>query len=923
MKPVLFLLIAAIASFASPDAPVANPLWHPWYIHARSGAQHLSLNGDWQLGYTDTAVSSLEQLAAVNHWIRTTVPSSVQWSLYRAGELPHPYERLNADRYAFAEQKVWYYRRSFAVPPNAAAHVLLCFEGADYYSRVWLNGKLMGRHEGMGGGPTVEVTRELRTGAQNDLVVEVRAGNFEAGAAWNFRRMGRVVRPSYIGRGLGTEGFFALGLWREVRLELLPDVHLERPFLVTRYADAEKAVLSLSAELFAQAAPLDSPLHPNGYAQLDQYGPAGADAAPLPGFSLRVELQGKDSNDAPYEVRDFPLDAFKGVNHVRRDIALRKPRLWWPNGLGPSPLYHVTVSLIRDNHVLDAIAFDHGIRTVERQPSAGPPTSVRWTDWQTVVNGRKFFVKGVNWTAVDVLLDESPFRYRWLLGLAHDAGIQMIRVNGAFTVECDEFYRICDELGILVEQDFPMANQEYPDWPQDVWEAQVVQNITRLRNHPSLALYSGGNEFNPYSVANSALSGIFERSVRLMDDSRAYLRTDPDQGAVHIYRDTDPAWYPRLLRLVPFVSETGMHSIPEARSMREVIDPEELVRPLRNMYSDEFARTHPEFRRHFVEFNPSRVPRMLSRASHIADISSPSLETLTEATQMGAGEFYQVVSDGLQAKFPVTTGLLPWVFQRPWPAVAIMLVDAFGQPSAPYYFLKRTYETTHAAMVLPRLLWGPGEEMPLDVAVLHAHPVSIDGTHVTVRVYDRHLKPIFSVTKPVAIRPGPSVNRVSAGFLAIPAAAADSFLFVVVELNDRDGRQLSRSVYWPRCLRSFEDPAMRSQWTASPQPWPTLVQGPWLKPQVSAARTQLALSVLSRTADSARIRVSNTGTLPAFPVQLEVDGGKRAFSATDNYFWLAPGEQRAIEVKILWRTKPEKLCLTITAWNAAAAKEAL
>ena len=117
---------------------------------------------------------------------------------------------------------------------------------------------------------------------------------------------------------------------------------------------------------------------------------------------------------------------------------------------------------------------------------------------------------------------------------------------------------------------------------------------------------------------------------------------------------------------------------------------------------------------------------MLSRASHIADMSAPSLESISEATQIGAGEFYQIVSEQMQANYPITTGLMPWVFKRPWPVVAIMLADYFGQPNAPYYFLKRTYEPTHIAVKLPEIIWAAGEKMPINVAVTHAPPQAMN-----------------------------------------------------------------------------------------------------------------------------------------------------------------------------------------------------
>ena len=210
----------------------------------------------------------------------------------------------------------------------------------------------------------------------------------------------------------------------------------------------------------------------------------------------------------------------------------------------------------------------------------------------------------------------------------------------------------------MVWQDFPIGNRDTPDWPQDVWESQVMQTIFRLRNHPALAVYCGGNEFNPYSLGNAATMGIWERCLADFDPTRAMRRTSPDGGSIHTYPDMDPTWYGHLYRQVPFISETGMHCLPDAAALREVVDESELVRPLGGMLDKAFRPAHPQLLHHFVEYEPARVPRMLSRASHVADVRAPSLETLAEATQIGAGET-QILSEQVQANYPATAASSP------------------------------------------------------------------------------------------------------------------------------------------------------------------------------------------------------------------------------------------------------------------------
>ncbi len=622
-------------------------------------------------------------------------------------------------------------------------------------------------------------------------------------------------------------------------------------------------------------------------------------------------------------LHDFPLVVNHGLNWIKKTFSLNQPKLWWPNGLGESNLYKARLTLLQDGKETDQLAFDYGIRTIETVATPGPQTSDRWENWQFVVNGQKLFVKGVNWMPADILLDLPEERYRWLLGMAKNAGVQMIRVWGGGLIETENFYKVCNELGLMVWEDFPLGNQDATHWPQDVWEAQVVQNLCRLRNHPALAVYCGGNEFNPYSFGNSAIIGVLERNIEIFDGTRAFRRTTPDGGSIHTYPDMDPIWYGKLFRTVPWITETGMHNIPEAGVFRELVDNKEFV-GLGNMWDKNFGPTHPEFIHHFVEYGPGRVPRMLSRASHITDITNPTLEALSEASQIGAGEFYQVLSEKVQGNYPVTAGLMPWVYKRPWPVIAIQLVDGFGHPNAPYYFLKRTYETTHVAIDVERLLWASGETFPVKAKVTHASTGEGKNLTVNVQILDDHFKPLWQEKKLLDVQAGPSVNVADLGNYTIPAGYKDRFLFVVSELKDGGGKLVSRSVYWPRSLTKMEDAAFREKYLTESIPWPTLEKGPYLKPTVASQQTKVKLELLSQESvgndrSRVKVRIKNTGPLPAFLGKLDVEGTKRALYATDNFFWLAAGEERILEAEILWREpeKAGKATLAFSAWNAA------
>ncbi len=906
-----------------PDTSI-TPTWQPYYIHQRPGLQQMDLSGDWMLHHADQPVVDLQEVPKAG--LRVQRPTSVQMAHFRAGRYPDPYAHLHSTQYEWMEEKVWYYRKTFSLKEDARkAYAYLCFDGLDYYSRIWLNGELLGRHEGMWGGPVLEVSEKLRFEAENELVVEVVSGNFGQKETFNWRQPGRIIKPRSFARGSSHRPFFALGMWRGVRLEFVDRIHMARPFLQTLRVSEKEATLSLQIEMMIDRHTLEFHLHPWHNRQISNY--SNLREAPVDrriSGDLELMLRFRPIDGAAIELK-FPVRSLRGRSWLEEQFTIPDPRLWQPNGLGEAHLYDVQMELVYEGRVVDRIRFDYGIRSLEWQRSAGPRTSDRWQDWQLIVNNRPIFVKGVNWMPADPLYDFSQEQYDWLIGAAKNAGIQMIRAWGGGALEIDEFYDACNRNGILVWQDFPLNNVDYPDWPQEVWEAQVVHNIFRLRNHPSLAVWCGGNEFNPYSLDNAATLYIMERNLRIFDPGRPWLPTSPDFGSTHLYPDFDPVWYKRTMSLVPFIAETGIHSITEPHSLYEIIDKKEL-QDLSGMYEETFRDAHPEFLHHFMEYYPSRVPRMLSRASHIDDMARPDIESISEATQISAGEFYQILSQGIQSNYPVTTGLLPWVFKRPWPVVsAIHLLDGFGQPSAPYYFLKRTYENVHVMTPIDRLLWKPGESVKINAKVLNlTNGTDLKNGVVEVRMLDDGFREISRAAKTIEIQPQPSITETKLTTFKLTSEYGNRFFFVITELKDSGGTLVSRSVYWPRFIPQMADEAFYDQYTSEPTPWPTLENGPWLKPAVSKTKTRLE-AVLTKVTPEAgvtdlEVRVKNTGQVPAFPVRFEVDGAKRLFLMDDNFFWLEPGEERILKGKIKWREAVEskEVFIRVAAWNAEA-----
>lgn len=915
-------------------------LWSPYGISKRQGKQSFTLEGKWKLSYSDVPVDRVADLDSLETF-ETEVPNSVHWSLYKAGKLPHPYEHKNSTQYRWIEEKVWYYRKTIHVPKGVEGnYVFLCFDGIDYFAKVWLNGELLGKHEGMFGGPNVEVSSMIRYGQENEVVVEVlpgnwrnRATNFESlprtptgeldysgSKGYNPRASGRIIKPWSIAGGSGTEAFFCLGMWQGARLEIVPKSHLERPFIQTIEATADSAVLGFSCEVLINTHSLEQRLHHWGNTSVNHPNARNWKFPPaVEGLQVKVTLASAGEDIRSWE---FAPQFKEGRNWLDEKLVLKNPQLWFPNGLGEPFLYQVRVTLLADGQVRDELMFDYGIRTFEMLPASGPRLGDRWDNWQCVVNGQKLFVKGMNWVPADALLDLTPERYRWALEAMKAMGVQMVRVWGGGLLETDIFYNICNELGIMVWQDFPIGNQDTPKYPQDVWEAQVVQNITRLRNHPALVVWCGGNEFNPYSLGNAATIGILERNLQIFDDSRFFARTSPDGGNTHAYPDVDASWFDRIFKHVPWMGEIGMHSMPEVNLFYETVDKSEL-HSLGNMWQADFYKDHPEFIHHFTEYGPARVPRMLNRASHIIDMTNPSIKDITEATQIGAGEWYQIMSEKVQGNYPVTTGLIPWVFKRHWPVIAIQMMDWYGQPVAPYYFLKRTYDKNRIMLDLPRILWKPDETIPLKVKILNLGLPHDYTATVSVKVYDQTFTETVREEKKIRVTANSNVIWGTFDGFQIPSEAKNKYFFLVAESRNDKNELISQAIYWPRTIPQMENDEFYNEYISKPVPFPNLEKGPWLKHTVAKNRTQLKVENISLDTFDGKTgkityTVNNTGKYPAFMNSFEIEKLKRRFYATDNFFWLNPQESKEVQVTFQLREKApdDQITISFSAWNA-------
>ncbi|CAN7147927.1 glycoside hydrolase family 2 protein [Microbacterium sp. LjRoot45] len=430
---------------------ITLPLHDGWTFHAAAGSVPADL--------ADTV-------------IHATVPGTVHVDLLREGLIPDPYRGENEALVAWIGKVDWTYQVRFAWSPDGEERHDLVFDGIDTVAEIVLNGVTLGTVANQHRSYRYDVGAHLVDG-ENALEVRFRAPVPYA----NAQSLSLGVRPrpyplpyEAIRKSACNFGWdwgvatFTSGLWKGVRLESWSTARLHEVRVVAT-PDGEGGHVHLDAQIERAPGATDTEL-------LVHLSVGGLET----GVGAVPEVVAAIDGDR--------VDAHLTLDHVDR---------WWPVGYGAQPRYDVAVTLTSGQATLDSDARRVGFRDVrwDTDPDdAGTPFTL-------VVNDQPVYVKGVNWIPDDALpvrVDRDRLSRR--LHQALDANLNLIRVWGGGLYESDDFYDLCDELGLLVWQDFLFACAAYPEEEplRSEIEAEARENVVRIASHPSLVLLTGNNE---------------------------------------------------------------------------------------------------------------------------------------------------------------------------------------------------------------------------------------------------------------------------------------------------------------------------------------------------------------------------------------------------------------------------------------------
>jgi beta-mannosidase len=635
------------------------------------GAPVIDLDGEWQM-----AEGGEEDERLKKPWkdaVPAMVPGSVHTALEKAGIIPDPKFGKND---VFAREKsfkTWWFKRTFKAPEDLKNPVLR-FGGVAIRCTVWLNNSKLGEHEGMFGGPDFNVAGLLKE--QNTLIVKIEPAPLvistgQPGKFFEGMNVGWIYTVVFNNvYGWHYSDIPALGIWRSVILEGAPAVSLQDPFIATR--DAHEGIIDFVVALDGGGKPIEGKL--TGVLEPDNF------EGETYRFEHKVSFTG---NTATSKLR----------------MKIPDPKLWWPNGVGDPNLYKMKLSFQPNcGGIPDLWQSTFGLRTIRMDPFPQGPQPDLY-NWTFVVNGRPMFVKGTGWCTMDSSMDFSRERYKRLMVLARDQHIQMFRAWGAGMPETDDFYDFCNRYGIMVMQEWPTAWNSHNWQPYHILEDTVRRNTLRLRNHPSLVMWGGGNEsWKPYGPAIDMMGRY---SIEL-DGTRPFHRSEARGGSTHNYF---LYWGNRPLDVglgltSPFFGEFGVSSMPVYESVQRYLpDDEKDLWPAPEEGSL-FYHT-PVFNKKDCMARHKRLAGYLSECR--------TMEDFIRASQVAAATGVRHTLELARTRWPECTGALYYKMNDNYPAASWACVDWYGAPKMEHYFFQQAFAPLHACLLFSAFDMGMSE----------------------------------------------------------------------------------------------------------------------------------------------------------------------------------------------------------------------
>jgi hypothetical protein len=817
--------------------------------------------GNWKLQRSSLVKSDGAALSTSgfndNQWMIATVPGTSLTSYVNDGAVPEPNYGDNnvmiSDSYFYDD---FWYRDTFTAPATySGKRVYLNFDGINWKAEIYLNGHSIGRIDGAFIRGKFDITDLLHSGGTNVLAVKV-LKNETPGFPTEQNRNSTDANGGELGgdnptfhASIGWDWIPTIrgrntGIWNNVYLSASGSVTLEDPMVTTKMPlpDTSSADVSMQVTLYNHTAHAVSGVLKGKFGTTD--------------FQQPVALRATET---------------KIVNLDPSSIAalkLKNPRLWWPNGYGKQNLYTVSLAFVTSNGtVSDTKAFKTGVR------------QMAYTDTGNLkiwVNGRRFIPRGGNMGFGEDLLRYRSREYDIAVGFHKDMNFNMIR-DWVGQVDDEAFYEACDKYGIMVWQDFWLANpSDGPDpYHPDMFIANMIDYVKRIRNHPSIGLYVGRNEGNPPKIIQDAI----DKNLPVLAPGIKYIPNSAS-GSVSgggFYSLQPLKTYFQQRATPKFHSEMGMPDLMSYESFRLAMPDSSIVQQSHMWGVHDFTLQGAQRGETF---------------NHTMEQAFGKIDDMRKWLSLAAWTEYQGYRAMFEAQSKNRMGLLIWMSHPSWPSLVWQSYDYYFEPTGAYFGGKKASEPLH-------IQWNPLTD---SVEIVNYSIPGGTGLTATLKVLDINGNVKYTRQANVDC---PIDTRTEAMQVAIPDAIKGGVYFVRLELT-KGNALISRNEY---CRGANADAAGGIGDLTAIAGLPIVK----LDAQTSVLKQGSQWKIITR--------VVNTEKTPAFSVRLKVVGdksGKRILPVTydDNYFTLLPGETRTIVSKVENEdTQGEKPAVAIEGYN--------
>jgi beta-galactosidase/beta-glucuronidase len=873
--------------------------------------------------------ASGEELSAVQYksdvyWFPVKVPSTVLTGLVANNVYPDPYSGMNnmlipdaSDEFnkqykleKFSHlpndpnpwKKPYWYRTTFNVPSvDQGRHFQLIFKGINYRAAVWVNGKQLADSSDMAGmfaEYSLDISGIIKAGGENAIAVKIYPlDNPGLPSAEQLEALGDFYPnggpTGDIGKNvtmLCSAGWDwippvrdrNIGLWLPVYLRTSGGVTISHPKLVSELPnlpDTGLAKISLNLTLL-------------NHNNKEESGNLSVTIAPE-NFKGKAVKFIKTVSVAANRSASVYLNATN-----TNELNINNPSLWWPNGYGKPNLYRITLKYLNSSGISDDTSFVFGIRTIS---SKAVEVTGSWRR-DFYVNGNRIHLTGGAWVP-DMLLNRDSVRYDYEMHLCRNANINLVRIWGGGVTPCDEFFDAADRYGLLVWSDFWVTGDTQgefkgsPDWPLEgeVFKRNVVSTIFRIRNHPSLLVWTGGNEGH----ARKELYDFMRNSIIELDGTRPYIPSSsgfarlpegfsgawPDNKPAGVYSGGPYTWQdPRSYYTMAiagkdwvFKDETGIPSMVTYDILPKIIPnlvwDKKLPFPLNNTWGyHDAASGNGQWEAYYRE--------MVMRYGE-----PESMEDFCNKMQLMNAIGYQGIFEAAGHKLNDIGGVMLWKLNAAFPSLVWQVYDWFLQTNAGYYFMQNACEPVHIQLNL----------LNNKVTILNRTYKSAPNLTAKVEMFDTESKSIFM--EEVYFSMGATEVKETTS-LASALGKTKGISFVVLNLKNSAGTVVSHNVYW---LSSNADYKAINKLPS------TSVSASLLKSEKMKSESKWTVKITNSSGRIAffirpRLMVNETEILPSY--------------WSGNYFTLAPGESTTVIVGCpLSKLDGKTPAIKISGWN--------